>query len=360
MRTVACLPVINNCTIANNAAEPQYGRAGGIQGSCTGVNTIIYGNTAPQYPEIYEGYFLFTYSCCSTSITGTGNITSNPLFVDPAQSDYHLQAESPCIDTGSPTWPLDPDSTRADMGALYFDQSVPPPPVSVTLTPINPPIQIPPAGGSFNFNVAVTNNEATPQTFDAWIMVTLPNGNPYGPVLGPVMLTLPAGLSINRDRTQAVPGAAPSGTYGYTAYVGDYPGTVWDEDSFDFVKLSSGVDNAIHPALSGRGDWVNQGEDFAGWESGAAAIAADFALLTAYPNPCNPETQVQFTLPEDSRIALNVYDLQGREVTRLADGWRSAGRHQLTWNAAALPSGVYLLKLTAGGYSAARKIVLMK
>jgi hypothetical protein len=358
---VACLPVINNCTIANNAAEPLYGRAGGIQGSCTGVNTIIYGNTAPQYPEIYEGYFLFTYSCCSTSITGTGNITSNPMFVDSAQSDYHLQAGSPCIDTGSPTWPLDPDSTRADMGALYFDQSVPPPPVSVTLTPINPPIQISPTGGSFNFNVAVTNNESTPQTFDAWIMVILPNGNPYGPVLGPVTLTLPAGLSLNRDRTQAVPGGAPSGTYGYTAYVGDYPGTVWDEDSFNFVKLSSEADLTAQPENSGRAEWLNWGEDFAVCESGAAiSRAVEQTQLNAYPNPCNPETQLSFILPEASRVVLCVYDLQGREVARPADGWRSAGRHQLTWNAASLPSGVYLLQLTAGEYHTAQKIVLLK
>lgn len=348
------MPVINNCTIANNAAEPLYGRGGGIQGSCTGVNTIIYGNTAPQYPEIYEGYFLFTYSCCSTAITGTGNITSNPLFVDPVQSDYHLQAGSPCIDTGSPTWPLDPDSTRADMGALYYDQSVPPPPVSVTLTPINPPIQIPATGGSFDFNVAVTNNESAPQTFDAWIMVTLPNGNPYGPVLGPVTLTLPAGLSLNRDRTQVVPGNAPSGTYAYTAYVGDYPGTVLDEDSFNFVKLTTGDGLPVD-------GWENLGDDFEGsTEEVSRCASALFALEGVYPNPCNPETRLRFSLLRDTHVVLSVYDLQGREIARLADGWKSAGSHQVIWNAAELPSGVYLLRLKAQGFVAAEKIVLMK
>jgi hypothetical protein len=54
--------------------------------------------------------------------------------------------------------------------------------VSVTLTPFDPPIEIPAPGGSFTFNIAVTNNDSTPQNFDVWCEVTLPNGNPYGPV----------------------------------------------------------------------------------------------------------------------------------------------------------------------------------
>ena len=52
------------------------------------------------------------------------NIFEDPLFVDPANDDYHLTEGSPCIDAGDPESPLDPDSTRADMGAYYFDQSL--------------------------------------------------------------------------------------------------------------------------------------------------------------------------------------------------------------------------------------------
>lgn len=58
--------------------------------------------------------------------------------------------------------------------------------VTITLTPINPPIQIPASGGSFSFDATLSNQETTPQTCDVWIMVTLPNGSLYGPVLGPV------------------------------------------------------------------------------------------------------------------------------------------------------------------------------
>ena len=64
-------------------------------------------------------------------------------------------------------------------------------------------------------DIEVTNNEGSPVTFDGWCMVTLPNGSSYGPVLGPVSLTLPGGWSINRDRSQNVPLAAPAGMYTY-------------------------------------------------------------------------------------------------------------------------------------------------
>jgi hypothetical protein len=55
-----------------------------------------------------------------------GNINEDPLFVDRAAGDYRLTALSPCVDAGDPASELDPDGTRADMGAFYFDGGVDP------------------------------------------------------------------------------------------------------------------------------------------------------------------------------------------------------------------------------------------
>ena len=55
---------------------------------------------------------------------GPGSLDLNPLYADPAAEDYHLRAGSPCIDSGDPNSPPDPDSTRADMGAYFYDQRI--------------------------------------------------------------------------------------------------------------------------------------------------------------------------------------------------------------------------------------------
>ena len=53
---------------------------------------------------------------------GDGNIDEDPLFIDAENGDYHLSGDSPCIDSGDPESPRNPDSTRADMGAFFFYQ----------------------------------------------------------------------------------------------------------------------------------------------------------------------------------------------------------------------------------------------
>ncbi len=226
--------------------------------------------------------------------------------------------------------------------------------MAITLTPYNPPIIIPQTGGSFDFHIAVVNSQPVPQTFDTWIMVTLPNGMQYGPVLGPVNLTLSGGESINRDRTQSVPGGAPPGTYTYTAYVGDYPIEIWDQDSFPFEKLPGGTGALVS-------DWENFGESFDPWLSVVPEkIPDEYALQAAFPNPFNPVTSLSFALPEAAEVNLSVYDISGRRVVTLIDGWNDAGIHEVTFDASGLASGIYLYRFHAGVFSASGKMVMMK
>lgn len=230
------------------------------------------------------------------------------------------------------------------------------PDVQITLTPYNPPIQIPATGGSFDYNIAVVNNEASAQTFDAWVDITLPNGTIYGPVIGPVNLTLDPAVSIERDRTQAVPALAPSGDYTVNAYVGAFPGAIWSTDSFPFEKLATG-DGVIVP------DWNNYGEEFTHWMTNPPAEVATpeaFAFHGLYPNPFNPATTFTFALPEPSHVNLMIYNLRGQLVATLVDGLRDAGTHEVTFNASNLASGIYLYHLTAGNHDFSGKMVLVK
>ena len=67
--------------------------------------------------------------------------------------------------------------------------------------------------------------------------------------------------------------------------------------------------------------------------------------LDAYPNPVASSATLRFTLPEAGDIALRVYDLLGRVVAEVASGTHEAGAHTATFDASALPSGVYLVRL---------------
>jgi hypothetical protein len=89
-------------------------------------------------------------------------------------------------------------------------------------------------------------------------------------------------------------------------------------------------------------------------------IPVEFALQQNYPNPFNPTTQIRFSLAEASTVRLQLFDILGREMKMLASGEYQSGSYVLTLDASALPSGIYIYRLQAGGFTAARKLVLLK
>jgi len=85
-----------------------------------------------------------------------------------------------------------------------------------------------------------------------------------------------------------------------------------------------------------------------------------FSLSQNYPNPFNPSTTISYQLPVSKHVTLKVYDILGREVATLVDGFKSAGSYEVRFNASELSSGVYFMRLTAGTFSSTRKIMLTK
>ncbi|MBN1560294.1 T9SS type A sorting domain-containing protein [candidate division KSB1 bacterium] len=73
----------------------------------------------------------------------------------------------------------------------------------------------------------------------------------------------------------------------------------------------------------------------------------DYAL-SSHPNPFNQQSTIQFTLPVAAHVELTVYDIHGQEVAILLNDDVQAGRHAISWDAADLPSGVYIGKMRAG------------
>lgn len=84
------------------------------------------------------------------------------------------------------------------------------------------------------------------------------------------------------------------------------------------------------------------------------------AILPNYPNPFNPSTSIPVDLSKSGNVMVEVVDLLGRRVAVLADGFKSAGRHVLQFEAGGLSSGMYIVRLSGDAGVSSRKVTLLK
>jgi len=86
----------------------------------------------------------------------------------------------------------------------------------------------------------------------------------------------------------------------------------------------------------------------------------EFSLHPIFPNPFNPITTIRYQLPEQTLVEITAYNLLGQQVKRLVKEQKSAGTYSVIWNAENLPSGIYLIRMTAGNFYKVQKCVLLK
>jgi len=79
-----------------------------------------------------------------------------------------------------------------------------------------------------------------------------------------------------------------------------------------------------------------------------------------YPNPFNPSTILPFTVPNADHVRLEVYDILGRRVAVLIDGFTPAGEHRIPFDASGLASGVYIYRMATADVSFSRKMLLLR
>ena len=85
-----------------------------------------------------------------------------------------------------------------------------------------------------------------------------------------------------------------------------------------------------------------------------------FSLNQNYPNPFNPETVISYELPVSETVILKIFDVMGKEIKTLVNEKQNSGFHQVSFNASALPSGVYFYQLNTQGFTDTKRMVLIK
>ncbi|SVD88617.1 uncharacterized protein METZ01_LOCUS441471 [marine metagenome] len=89
-------------------------------------------------------------------------------------------------------------------------------------------------------------------------------------------------------------------------------------------------------------------------------IVREFTLSDAYPNPFNPSTTVELSVPEGGHVSVMVYNLTGQLIAELADSYMNANQYQFTWSADDIPSGMYLIRAEYSGQISTQKLMLLK
>jgi hypothetical protein len=157
-----------------------------------------------------------------------------------------------------------------------------------------------------------------------------------------------ARFEINRDGAKVADVAARGSSSGGAEYA-------WTDNG-----LTNGISYTYElVAVDVAGNRGTLATQSATPESGAAVIT-EYALHQNYPNPFNPTTTITFDLVEAGNVTLRVYNLMGQELATLVHSELAAGQHQVTFDAGNLPSGLYLYRIEANGFTAEHKMLLMK
>jgi hypothetical protein len=232
---------------------------------------------------------------------------------------------------------------------VVMDYDIQEPYVNIDMIPDEYPITVNP-GGSFSYTGVLQNNLGVGGRGDVWLMLNVPGIGMYGPIRRINNIPIqPHQFIALGGVVQDIPAIAPTGVYDYIAYCGYYPNFKADSAVFQFTVATVGE---VGPAT----DWTVHG-----WfDDQEASAPGQYALLGNYPNPFNATTEIRFTLPAQSEIRLDIYNILGQRVETLIDGVQPAGEHHLSWDASNVASGVYFYKLSVGEQVFTKKMTLLK
>jgi len=177
-------------------------------------------------------------------------------------------------------------------------------------------------------------------------------------------LTIGAGGAYNQISQDAL--AIQSGGIQLATYDPGTVAIVGVLTNYTAVTAGFGIEglNNDLPNYSTREDFIEAAIQFLLFatdiEESSEPIPLSYQLGQNYPNPFNAQTTIEYYIPENSKVTLEMYDILGRNVEILIDGYQPAGIHNFTWDATDYPSGVYFYRLAADQFTETKRLVLLK
>lgn len=352
-----CLPKFINCTISCGNTSDQIVNSG-LRDTLIIENSIVWNYVGYSFYNFLNASTMISYSLIdsppdSNYIDGGNNVIgqlplfNNPLspFTDPSTGgDYHLQASSPALDSGTPvadtgsnnipsydiegnSRPQPLNATNIDMGAYEEDETA--------LMPVE----------LNTFSASVVENKVELK----WNTATEVNN--YGFYIQRYSL---GSMSSSGSKVQN----ADSGEWSSIGFVKG-SGNSNSPKQYSYIDSKPGGGNVDY-----RLKQIDNDGSFKYSKIVEVSLSepTKFELMQNYPNPFNPTTTIQYDIPKASYVTLKVYDILGNVVDELVNKEQQPGKYnvQLSAISSQLSSGVYFYQLRAGNYVKTKKMILLK
>ena len=150
------------------------------------------------------------------------------------------------------------------------------------------------------------------------------------------------------------------GNFGFMLIANDQPDKlriiIWDKTDGDKIVYDNLNPQSIHGAIVMHNRIILTKED----DEETLSAPVEFALEQNYPNPSNPATTINYSIPEAGNVEMKVYDILGNEVATLVNEAKAPGNYSAVFDASSLASGIYIYTLRANNFVQTKKMILMK
>lgn len=120
------------------------------------------------------------------------------------------------------------------------------------------------------------------------------------------------------------------------------------------------TNSSIFAGTNSQGIWKRSISEIIGIQNVSSELPREYKLYQNYPNPFNPNTNIEFSISKKSLVELIIFDVKGKEISKLVNGNLEAGVYRYNYDGSHLSSGVYFYKLITENFSQTRKMILLK